>query len=127
MSHRESDVKIKDTTFGSITIGDKTYQHDVVIGLDGQVRKRKKKLSKRVFGTSHQVSLDEIKDVYAQGARRLVVGTGQYDQLRLSEEAETYLASRDCDAILLPTPKAMDKWNKTKKRGKIIALFHVTC
>jgi hypothetical protein len=120
-------VKIKETTFGSITVGKETYTHDIVIELDGKVRKRKKKLSKRVFGTSHQVSLDEIKDVYAKGAKKLIVGTGQYDQLRLSEEARAYLDERDCEAILLSTPKAMDEWNKIKKQGKTIGLFHTTC
>ena len=45
--------KIKDTSFGSISVGKKTYTYDIVIELDGSVRKRKKKLSKRLFGTSH--------------------------------------------------------------------------
>jgi hypothetical protein len=118
-------VKIKETTFGSITVGKETYSHDIVIELDGTVRKRKKKLSKRVFGTSHQVSLDEIKDVYAQGAKKLIVGTGQYDQLRLSGEAQAYLDERGCKAVLLATPEAMERWNAAK--GQVIGLFHITC
>jgi hypothetical protein len=119
--------KIKRTSFGSVTVGTKTYQYDIVIGLDGEVCKRKKKLSKRLFGTSHKVSLDEIKDVYQKGARQLIVGTGQYDQVRLSEEAKAYLADRGCEAVLLPTPKAMKKWNKTEGQGETIGLFHVAC
>jgi hypothetical protein len=119
--------KIQDMAFGSITIGDKVYKHDIVIELNGKVRKRKKKLSKRLFGTSHKVSLDEIKDVYEKGARQLIVGAGQYDQLRLSKEAQAHLASHKCDSILLSTPEAMEKWNETKGQGKTIGLFHVTC
>ncbi len=118
-------MKIQETTFGSITIGGKIYQHDVVIEPGGAVRKRKKKLSKRVYGTSHQVSLDEIQDVYAQGARLLVVGTGQFDQLRLSKEAQAYLDQRECEAILLATPAAMERWNETESQA--IGLFHITC
>jgi hypothetical protein len=118
-------VKILETTFGSITIGGQTYQHDVVIEPDGAVRKRKKKLSKRVYGTSHQVSRDEIENVYTQGARLLIVGTGQYDQLRLSQEAQDYLDEQECEAVLLATPDAMERWNETE--GQAIGLFHITC
>lgn len=119
--------KIKASKFGSITVAKKTYEHDIVIGLDGEVRKRKKKLSKRIFGTSHTISLDEIKDVYEKGARQLIVGTGQYDQVRLSEEAATYLSAQGCEGIMLPTPKATKKWNEMESQGETIGLFHVTC
>ena len=119
--------KIKETSFGSITVGNETYGHDVVIELDGGVRKRKKKLSKRVFGTSHKISLDEIQDVYQKGARQLIVGTGHYDQVRLSPEAATYLDDQRCAAVLLSTPDALERWNETKGKGETIGLFHVTC
>jgi hypothetical protein len=119
--------KIKETSFGSITVGKETYSHDVVIELDGGVRKRKKKLSKRVFGTSHKISLDEIQDVYQKGARQLIVGTGHYDQVRLSPEAAAYLDDQRCTAVLLSTPDALERWNETKGKGQTIGLFHVTC
>ncbi len=38
---------IERSTFGVITIDGKTYEHDVVIRLSGEVIKRKKKLSKK--------------------------------------------------------------------------------
>jgi hypothetical protein len=38
-------MEIERTKFGSITIDRKTYEHDVVIRLSGEVIKRKKKLS----------------------------------------------------------------------------------
>ena len=119
--------KIKETSFGSITVGKKTFGHDIVIGLDGTVRKRNKKLSKRRFGTSHKISLDEIMDIYEKGATQLIVGTGHYDQVRLSEEAAAYLITRRCDAILFSTPKALTRWNETEDRSNTIGLFHITC
>ena len=36
---------INNTEFGSITIDKEVYDHDVIISLDGQVKKRKKELS----------------------------------------------------------------------------------
>ena len=44
---------IQGTEFGSITVADEVYDHDIVIRLSGKVKKRKKKLSKQEFGTSH--------------------------------------------------------------------------
>ncbi len=45
-------MEIERTTFGTITIDGKTYEHDVIIRLSGEVARRKKKLSKKYYGTS---------------------------------------------------------------------------
>jgi len=117
--------KIEATTFGSITIDGRKINNDVVLRLDGSVEKRKKKLSKRIYGTSHTVSLDEAKYVYEEGAELLVIGTGQYDLVRLSEEAQAYLREHNCRTKLAATPDAIRIWNEAKSR--VIGLFHVTC
>ena len=85
---------IDQTAFGSITIEGEFLENDVLIRLDEQVKKRKKKLSKAVYGTSHMISLDEAKYIYEQGAKRLIIGTGQYDSVRLSDEAASYFQRR---------------------------------
>lgn len=117
--------KIQATEFGSITVGGEVYEHDVVIGLDGQVKKRKKKLSKAVYGTSHKMSLDEARQVHEAGAERLIVGTGQTGLLELSDEAAGYFKEQGCKVKLYPTPKAIEAWNEAE--GAVIGLFHVTC
>ena len=50
---------IDGTKFGSITVAGETLEWDIMIRLSGKVKKRKKKLSKAVYGTSHTSSLDE--------------------------------------------------------------------
>lgn len=117
--------KIDDTWFGSITVEGKRYEYDIIIRLSGKVRKRNKALSKAVYGTSHTISLAEIKDVYRKKAERLIIGTGQEDQVRLSKEAAAFLAEHDCKADLWPTPKAIKRWNDAD--GRTLGLFHVTC
>jgi hypothetical protein len=119
--------RIDGTSFGSITVEGTVFAHDVLISSDGKVRKRKKKLSKRVYGTSHTISLEEAKYVYEEGGRgeRLVVGGGQYGRVQLSPEAADYLARKDCEVVVLPTPETIDVWNEAK--GDAIGLFHVTC
>lgn len=116
---------IKDTTFGSITVNDNRYDHDIIIRRNGSIEKRKKKLSKAIYGTSHTVSLDEMKFVYEENSEGIIIGTGQYGVLKLSAEADGFINSKGCELIILPTSEAMKEWNK--KQGRFIGLFHVTC
>ena len=118
-------MRIEGTSFGSITIDGKTYDHDVLIRLDGAIAKRKKKLSKKLYGTSHVVSEDEAKFVFEKGSELLVLGSGQEGNVRLSPEAETYLTKKGCKVVIQPTPEALRVFNNA--RGKKIGLFHVTC
>jgi hypothetical protein len=118
-------MKIDSTEFGSITIDGVTYQHDVVIRLSGEVIKRKKRLSKQHYGSSHTISLDEAEFVYEKGCDTLVLGAGQYGNVHLSPEAAEFFADHECRVVLEPTPQATKSYNKTK--GRAIGLFHVTC
>lgn len=118
---------IDDVTFGSITIAGEEYDHDVIIRLSKKVKKRKKKLSKRKYGTSHYLSLAEAKHIYQKGAKRLIIGTGHHDKLRLSPKAAKYLKKHSCEIQLFKTPQAMRVWNKTPNDNKTIGLFHTTC
>jgi hypothetical protein len=70
-------MEIEGTTFGTITIDGQTYEHDVIIRLSGEVVKRKKKLSKKYYGTSHVLSKDEAKFVFERGCEQLILGSGQ--------------------------------------------------
>ena len=118
-------IKIDHTAFGSITINGKKYSHDVLIRIDGEIKKRKKKLSKEVYGTSHIISLEEAKHVYEKGAKRIIIGSGQSDMVKLSKEALNYFQKRKCQFEILPTKEAIKNWNKADI--KVIGLFHVTC
>jgi hypothetical protein len=117
--------KINSTNFGSITVKKKTFENDILIRLDGQVEKRRKKLSKRLYGTSHKVSLEEAEYIYEKGARKIIIGTGQTGFVKLSKKARKFFKEKDVKTKLLPTPEAIKLWNKSK--GKTIAMFHVTC
>ena len=141
-------MEIEGTKFGSITIDRKTYEHDVVIRLSGEVIKRKKKLSKKYYGTiegtkfgsitidrktyehdvvirSHVLSKDEAKFVFEKGCEQFIIGSGQIGNVHLSPEAEAYFAKKGCKVLLQPTPEAIRVFNKSQ--AKKIGLFHVTC
>jgi hypothetical protein len=116
---------IERTIFGSVTIEGRRYERDVLIRLDGSVKKRKKKLSKAVYGTSHTISLDEAKHVYQKGADLLIVGAGQYGLVELSAEAADYFSRKHCEVERLRMKDAIQAWNEAE--GAVIGLFHVTC
>jgi hypothetical protein len=118
-------MRIDHTAFGEITIDGKTYDHDVIIRLSGEIAKRKKKLSKRLYGTSHIVSKNEAKFVFEKGCRQLILGSGQDGNVQLSPEANAFFAKKNCEVTIKPTPEAIRAFNEA--RGKKIGLFHVTC
>ncbi|MDG6243507.1 MAG: MTH938/NDUFAF3 family protein [Methanolobus sp.] len=116
---------IEATEFGSINVEGITFEKDIIIRLDGDISKRKKKLSKKIYGTSHKISVGEAKHVYQKGAEKLIIGSGHEGMVKLSKKADAYFRKKDCDVELLPTPEAIKKWNEIE--GKIIGLFHLTC
>ena len=118
-------VQIDDTSFGSIRVEGKSFDHDIIINLEGEVHKRKKKLSKAVYGSSHTIYLPEIEYVYQEKAEGLIIGSGQYGVARLSEEASEFLEARHCRVIMKNTPEALEEWNR--QEGRWIGLFHITC
>ena len=118
-------MEIERTSFGAITIDGKTYEHDVIVRLSGEVVKRKKQLSKKYYGTSHMLSKQEAKFVFEKGCKQLIVGSGQMGNVQLSPEADAYFAKRGCKVLLRPTPEAIRLFNRSKM--KKIGLFHVTC
>ena len=117
--------KIDKTKFGSITVNGEKYDYDILIRLDKKVEKRKKKLSKEIYGTSHIISLAEAEFVYEDGAQDIIIGSGQSDMLKLSDEAIEFFKQKNCQVELLPTPEAIHQWNKAK--SPTIGLFHITC
>ena len=69
--------RIDETQFGSVTIDGKVFEHDVLIRLGGKVEKRKKKLSKAVYGTSHTISLAEARTHLSQEAAQRAIEEGR--------------------------------------------------
>ena len=117
--------RIDRTEFGSVTIDGEVFTDDVMIRLGGRVEKRKKKLSKAVYGTSHIISLAEAEHLFQDGAERLLIGAGQHGRVGLSEEAATYFGRNRCQVELLATPEVIPVWNQAE--GAVIGLLHVTC
>ncbi len=116
---------IAGTRFGEVTIGGKVYKTDVVIRADGQVKKRKKAIAKKAYGTSHKIGAEELKRVCKGGAQLLVVGTGQSGAAEVTEGGRRFLLRRGIEFREAPTPQAIVEYNDAE--GRKAALLHVTC
>jgi hypothetical protein len=115
-------VRFESFSFGSIRIDGATHEHDVVIDR-GQVRKRKKKPSKKyrdAFGHT-PVSLDER---IPWRCRRLVIGTGE-GALPVMDEVKAEARKRKVELLVLPTAKAILLLRR--HLADTNAILHVTC
>src|SRR5262249_2290816 len=108
--------------FGSIRIDDVTYEHDVVIE-QGEVRKRKKKPSKKYRGEFGHTPLSAEEEI-PWTCRRLVIGTGT-GALPVMDEVKREAARRKIKLLILPTVEAIEELNKHPRNTN--AILHVTC
>ena len=116
-------MRIKDFSFGSIQIDGVTYEHDVVIDR-GEVRKRRKKLSKRFREEFGHTPLS-IEEEIPWKCQRLVVGTGAQGALPVMKDVEREAKRRKVRLLVLPTAQAIEAL--TKATGQTNAVLHVTC
>ena len=115
-------MRFEKFSFGSIRIDGTTYEHDVLIDR-GEVRKRKKKPSKK-FRTDFGHTPVSIKEQIPWKCRQLVIGTGT-GALPIMEDVKREAKRRKIKLVILPTKKAI-KELKQEPDGTN-AILHVTC
>ena len=109
-------------SFGSIRIDGATYEHDVVIDR-GEIRKRKKKPSKKFRETFGHTPLSKEEDIPWK-CRRLVIGTGT-GALPVMEEVKREARRRKIELAIVPTAEAIKRLEENPEETN--AILHVTC
>jgi hypothetical protein len=115
-------MRFQKFSFGSIRIDGVTYEHDVVID-GGDVRKRKKKPSKKFrdeFGHT-PVSVDEK---IPWRCKRLIIGTGT-GALPVMDDVKREAKRRKIELLVLTTTEAIETLKKHPSGTN--AILHVTC
>ncbi|MBN1454561.1 MAG: hypothetical protein JW963_26325 [Anaerolineales bacterium] len=110
-------------SFGSIRIDGITFENDVVID-QGEIRKRKKKVSKRFRGDFGHTPLS-IDEEIPWKCRTLVIGTGMNGALPVMDEVKKEAERRNVELIILPTTQAIEKLKNNPEKTN--AILHVTC
>ena len=113
---------IESYTFGRMSIDGKLYNKDLILLPDGAV------ISPWWRQQGHRLVLSDLKPVLDAAPRILVVGTGEPGRMKPQAKLETELRARGILAIVLPTQKAVDKYNALAGKGEsAAACFHLTC
>jgi hypothetical protein len=117
-------LKIDGTSFGQIMIGRHTYETDVYILVNGEIKKRKKKLAKEIYGTSHKIGACELKKICKGRPKKVFIGTGQSGEAELTQDGQEYLHEHAIDLCVQTTPQVVEEYNKYRELKA--ALIHVT-
>jgi hypothetical protein len=115
-------MRFQKFSFGSIQIDGTTYEHDVVIDR-GDVRKRKKKPSKK-FRDEFGHTPVSIEEKIPWKCRRLVIGTGT-GALPVMDDVKKEAKRRKINLLVLPTTEAIEELKK--RPDETNAILHVTC
>jgi hypothetical protein len=116
-------MRFEEFSFGSIRIDGITHEHDVVIDR-GDVRKRKKKASKKLREAFSHTPLSVEEDLPWK-CRRLVIGTGAYGALPVMKEVKREAERRKINLLIFPTAEAIEVLNQNTEQTN--AILHVTC
>lgn len=115
-------MRVEAPSFGSIRVDGITYEHDVLIDR-GQVRKRKKKASKKFRNQFGHTPLS-IEEEIPWKCRTLVIGTGT-GALPIMKEVKQEAKRRRIKLLVLPTAQAIQALEENPDETN--AILHVTC
>ncbi len=116
-------MRFNNFKFGSLEIEGVLYEHDVLIDR-GEVRKRKKKPSKRFRDAFGHTPLSAEEKIPWK-CRRLVVGTGAHGALPVMEEVKLEAERRKIELLIFPTAEAIKILQEDSEETN--AILHVTC
>ncbi len=107
--------------FGYIVINGITYTRDLIILSDKLITNWWRK-------EGHRIELDDLKDVLNSDLEYLVIGTGYFGRVTVSEEIFREFEKKNVKLIVLDSRNAWKKYNELLDKGvKVGGAFHLTC
>lgn len=113
-------MKIIYYSFGKIDINGKTYTSDVIIYPDSVDASWWR-------NEGHYLQIDDLSVAVKEKPEIIIIGTGYYWVMKTSEEALSFLTSKNIIAHVEKTDKAVELFNNMPRGKKVIALLHLTC
>jgi hypothetical protein len=111
---------IESYNFGKIIINSKEYHSDIIIykdSIDDKWWRRE----------SHNLCVDDIKEIIDKKPEVLIIGTGAYGLMRVPSDLIAYLKSKNTEVIIKKTKAACDEYNTLYQKKNVVAAFHLTC
>ena len=112
---------IESYSFGGMKVMGENHRNDLKI------------IDKQIVGNwwrreGHALYAEDVDDILYSAVEMLVVGTGEYGGMKVTEEAAQAIAARGIKLVAVPTKEAVSVFNNLHAQGKRVAgAFHLTC
>ncbi len=107
--------------FGAITVDGQRHTRDLIILPDERI----------VAGwwrkEGHALHPGDLTAVFEAAPEVLVVGTGAYGMMRVTEKTRRALATAGIRLIAAPTAEAVKTYNELREETRVAAALHLTC
>ncbi len=112
---------IESYSFGNMTIMGESHRNDLKI-IDNQI------VGNWWRREGHALYAEDIDDILYSAVETLVIGTGAYGSMRVTDEAKKAMEGRGIKFVVVPTKEAVTIFNTLHGQGKRVAgAFHLTC
>ena len=106
--------------FGAITVDGQRHTRDLIILPEHIVAGWWRK-------EGHALHPDDLTAVFEAAPEVLVVGTGAYGMMRVTEETRRALETSGIRLIAAPTAEAVKTYNELREETRVAAALHLTC
>ena len=114
-------MKIKSYEFGRIEINGTVYTSDVII-YDEHVN------SSWWRKEGHYLQTEDIEEILNAKPDVIVLGTGKFDTMKVSNDVKKELESRGIEFIYANTDEACNRHNEISGSSKkVVTALHLTC
>ena len=117
-------MKARLVSFGQLEIDGVHFEKDVVIE-GGRIRTRKKGPSKPLRDRYGHTPLSAGEKI-PWSARRVIIGTGAYGQLPITDDVREEAQRRGVQLVVMPTEEAC-RLIEREADEELAAILHVTC
>jgi hypothetical protein len=107
-------------SFGRIVIDGRTYTRDVMVTPSGVIPEWWRK-------EGHSLAPEDLAEVVRAAPEVFVMGCGAHGVLKVPEGTRRWLAEMGMDLVELPTPGAVERYNRLTPEKKVVAGLHLTC
>lgn len=113
-------MKIREYSFGRITVGGRTYTSDVIIYPD-IVRPSWWRRD------GHALRVEDIEEVLLYRPEVVIIGTGYYGVMRVPPATIEAVKARGIEIHAQRTSDAVSLFNELSDVSKTVACLHLTC
>ncbi len=113
--------EFQEASFGKIVFNNKEWNEDLEIRTNGKAKERGYRPE------NHLIETKETNRHIDDNTELLIVGTGQYGKLEVSEDSKKLLEGKEINLLTAKSPKAIQLYNDQEDKSVVTAVIHSTC